>query len=78
VWLDNDGHVPAEIPIGDMGAIQDDLVMDRDTISGLRAFEIPTMRTLRRVSKYFPGCICDLYHLQPHYLVREKGRQRLV
>lgn len=32
VWLDKDRHVPAEIPIGDMGAIQDDLVMDRDTI----------------------------------------------
>jgi hypothetical protein len=61
VWLDKDEPPPAELPIGDMGAIQDDLVMDRDIISGLRAFEIPTMRTLRRVSKYFPGCIFVTY-----------------
>jgi hypothetical protein len=57
VWLNKDDPVPADLIVGDNGGKQGELVIDEDIATDLRAFHLPRVETLRRISKYFPGCI---------------------
>jgi hypothetical protein len=57
VWLNNDDVVPRDLSIGDYGGKEEELVIDEDIATDLRAFHLPRAETFCRISKYFPGCI---------------------
>jgi hypothetical protein len=56
VWLNKDDPMPADLIVGDMGGVEEELIVDEDIAADLRAYHLPKSETLRGLSKYFPGC----------------------
>ena len=56
VWLNKDDPMPADLIVGDMGGVEEELVVDEDIATDLRAYHLPKSETLRGLSKLFPGC----------------------